>query len=59
MAKYIDVSSLVLMFNTTYKNSKLNGEEIAKILQARFGDEGSEESKTNATNSKGDRFTEK
>ena len=49
MAKYIDVTTLIVMFSTTYKNSKLSGEEIAKILQARFGDESSEESKAHAS----------
>ena len=49
MAKYIDVSTLIVMFNTTYKNSKLSGEEIANILQIRYGDESSEESKAHAS----------
>ncbi|CAB5079667.1 hypothetical protein UFOVP146_70 [uncultured Caudovirales phage] len=37
MASYIDLEQLIVMFKSTYRNSYLRGDEIAKILEVRFG----------------------
>lgn len=57
--KFIDVQTLIVMFSTTYKNSVLKGDEVARILQVRFGDESSEESKVNASYRSNDRLAPK
>jgi hypothetical protein len=51
--KYIDIDSIILMFKTTYVNSRLTGEEIARILEIRFGSEIKKPS-VNARNSETD-----
>jgi hypothetical protein len=37
MKSYIDLEQLIVMFKSTYRNSYLRGDEIAKILEVRFG----------------------
>jgi hypothetical protein len=37
MTNYIDLQQLIVMFKSTYRNSYLRGDEIAKILEIRFG----------------------
>lgn len=48
MTKFIDIETLVTMFKSTYKNSYLRGDEIARILEVRYGREDEEQSKANA-----------
>ena len=48
MTKYIDIETLMTMFRSTYKNSYLRGDEIARILEVRYGREDEEQSKVNA-----------
>lgn len=48
--RFIEIETLITMFRSTYKNSYLRGDEIARILQVRYGDdEGDEQSKVNAS----------
>jgi hypothetical protein len=48
--RYIDIETIITMFRSTYKNSYLRGDEIARILQVRYGDdESDEQSKVNAS----------
>jgi hypothetical protein len=37
MPSYIDIEAVKLMFKSTYRNSYLRGDEVAKILEIRFG----------------------
>lgn len=37
MKSYIDLEQLIVMFKSTYRNSYLRGDEIARILEVRFG----------------------
>ena len=37
MTNYIDLEQLIVMFQTTYRNSYLRGDEVAKILDIRYG----------------------
>lgn len=37
MTNYIDLQQLIVMFKSTYRNSYLRGDEVAKILEVRFG----------------------
>jgi AICAR transformylase/IMP cyclohydrolase PurH len=34
---YIDIQSVITMFKSTYRNSYLRGDEIAKIIEMRYG----------------------
>jgi len=52
---YIDLEQLIVMFKSTYRNSYLRGDEIAKILEVRFGQQ-EQKSPAYAGNSKGGRF---
>jgi hypothetical protein len=50
MSIFIDLDAVKTMFSSTYRNSYFNGNEIAKILEVRYGKE--EQKQTfNATNS--------
>jgi hypothetical protein len=57
--KYIDIETLIVMFSTTYKNSILKGEEVARILEVRYGREDEEQSKANASYRSNDRLAPK
>ena len=46
--KFIDIETIITMFRSTYKNSYLRGDEIARILEVRYGQEDDEQSKVNA-----------
>jgi hypothetical protein len=37
MASYIDIEAVKVMFQSTYRNSYLRGDEIAKIIELRYG----------------------
>ena len=37
MPVYIDIESVTTMFKSTYRNSYLRGDEVAKILEIRYG----------------------
>lgn len=52
MTSYIDLEQLIVMFKSTYRNSYLRGDEIAKILEIRFGQQ-EQKSSAYATNGKG------
>ena len=47
---FIDLQVLITMFKTTYSRSYLRGDEIARILEVRYGQE-AEKQKSNATDS--------
>ena len=34
---YIDIDSVIMMFKSTYRNSYLRGDEIARIIEIRYG----------------------
>ena len=36
---YIDIDSVITMFKSTYRNSYLRGDEIARIIEIRYGQE--------------------
>jgi hypothetical protein len=55
MKSYIDLEQLIVMFKSTYRNSYLRGDEIAKILEVRFGQQ-EQKSFAYAGNSKGSGF---
>jgi hypothetical protein len=55
MKSYIDLEQLVVMFKSTYRNSYLRGDEIAKILEVRFGQQ-EQKSSAYARNSKDSGF---
>lgn len=38
MPRYIEVASLITMFRSSYRYSALRGDEIARIIELRFGD---------------------
>ena len=46
--KFIDIETIITMFRSIYKNSYLRGDEIARILEVRYGQEDDEQSKVNA-----------
>ena len=52
MTSYIDLEQLIVMFKSTYRNSYLRGDEIAKILEIRFGQQ-EQKSSSYARNGKG------
>jgi hypothetical protein len=37
MPVFIDIEAVKLMFQSTYRNSYLRGDEVAKILDIRYG----------------------
>jgi hypothetical protein len=49
MTKFIDIEAIITMFKSTYKNSYLRGDEVARIIEVRYGREDEEESKVNAS----------
>ena len=55
MKSYIDLEQLIVMFKSTYRNSYLRGDEIAKILEVRFGQQ-EQKSPSYAGNSKSSGF---
>jgi hypothetical protein len=48
MASYIDLEQLIVMFKTTYRNSYLRGDEVAKILDIRYGQKSDKKPTTDA-----------
>jgi hypothetical protein len=34
---YIDIEAVITMFKSTYRNSYLRGDEIARIIELRYG----------------------
>ena len=55
MKSYIDLEQLIVMFKSTYRNSYLRGDEIARILEVRFGQQ-DQKSAAYARNSKDSGF---
>lgn len=55
MPQYVDLETLIVMFKTSYKHSTLRGDEIARILEVRFGKDAAEKPKTDANNSQSNR----
>jgi hypothetical protein len=55
MKSYIDLEQLIVMFKSTYRNSYLRGDEVAKILEVRFGQQDQKQN-TNAGNRQGSGF---
>ena len=51
---YIDVEAVITMFKSTYRNSYLRGDEVAKIIEIRYGQQ-EQKSATNARDSEGSR----
>jgi hypothetical protein len=51
---YIDIQSVITMFKSTYRNSYLRGDEIAKIIELRYG-QNDQKSSAYARNSKSNR----
>jgi hypothetical protein len=52
MSTYIDISAVITMFKSTYRNSYLRGDEVAKILEIRYANQSQQKSTTNARNGK-------
>lgn len=48
MKSYIDLEQLIVMFKSTYRHSYLRGDEIAKILEVRFGQQNDKKPTTDA-----------
>jgi len=48
MPSYIDIEAVKLMFQSTYRNSYLRGDEIAKIIEIRFGQKSDKKPTTDA-----------
>jgi hypothetical protein len=55
MPSYIDINAVITMFKSTYRNSYLRGDEIARIIELRYGQK-DQKSIVNATNSKSSGF---
>jgi hypothetical protein len=55
MKSYIDLEQLIVMFKSTYRNSYLRGDEVAKILEVRFGQQDQKQN-VNAGNRQGSGF---
>jgi hypothetical protein len=36
---FVDIETIILMFKTTYAHSYLRGDEVARILEVRYGQE--------------------
>ena len=51
---YIDIQAVITMFKSTYRNSYLRGDEVAKIIEMRYGQQ-EQKSATNARDSKSSR----
>jgi hypothetical protein len=49
---YIDIEAVITMFKSTYRNSYLRGDEIARIIELRYGQQ-EQKSVAYAGNSKG------
>jgi hypothetical protein len=49
---YIDIDAVITMFKSTYRNSYLRGDEIARIIEIRYGQQ-EQKSAAYAGNSKG------
>jgi hypothetical protein len=52
MSTYIDISAVITMFQSTYRNSYLRGDEVAKILEIRYANQDQQKSTANARNGK-------
>jgi hypothetical protein len=52
MAVYIDLEAVITMFKSTYRNSYLRGDEIARIIELRYGQQ-EQKSAAYARDSKG------
>ena len=52
---YIDIEAVITMFKSTYRNSYLRGDEIAKIIELRYGQQ-DQKSSAYARDSKGNRL---
>jgi hypothetical protein len=50
MAVFIDIEAVITMFKSTYRNSYLRGDEIARIVELRYGQQ-EQKSGTYARNS--------
>jgi len=48
MPAYIDLEAVKTMFQSTYRNSYLRGDEVAKILEIRFGQKSDKKPTTDA-----------
>ena len=48
---YIDIEAVITMFKSTYRNSYLRGDEIAKIIELRYGQQ-EQKSSSHARDSK-------
>jgi len=48
MAVYIDIDAVITMFKSTYRNSYLRGDEIAKIIELRYGQKSDKKPTTDA-----------
>ena len=57
MATFIDIDAVITMFKSTYRNSYLRGDEVAKILDIRYGNK-DQKPTVNATNNKDSRLDE-
>ena len=55
MPQYVDLETLIVMFKTSYKHSTLRGDEIARILEVRFGKDTPEKQKSDAEGSPSNR----
>ena len=51
---YIDIEAVITMFKSTYRNSYLRGDEVAKIIEMRYGQQ-EQKSTAYARDSKGSR----
>jgi len=49
---YIDIQAVITMFKSTYRNSYLRGDEIARIIELRYGQQ-EQKSAAYARDSKG------
>jgi hypothetical protein len=45
---YIDIEAVITMFKSTYRNSYLRGDEIARIIELRYGQKGDQKPTTDA-----------
>ena len=51
---YIDIEAVITMFKSTYRNSYLRGDEVARIIGLRYGQQ-DQKSSVNARDSKAGR----
>ena len=55
MPVFTDIQAVITMFKSTYRNSYLRGDEIARILEIRYGQQ-EQKSSSYAASSKGSGF---